>query len=116
MYIESEDDKIDPDFTFMVANGFKVAATHGDKDSVGNVVKNVSLMVGESIDLVVTAHKHHLSADETNKCVVISNPSLIGVDDYSKDLRLTSRPAQTLVIMGTSAPVECIYYINLDEE
>ena len=108
-----EDNEYDIDFTLFTCNGWKFAAVHGDKDKVNSVARNIAMMV-EDQDCIITAHKHHLSADEQNRCIVISNPSLIGVDDYSKNLRLTSRPAQTLIIVGDSAPVECLYYINLE--
>lgn len=108
-----EENEYDIDFTFFSCNGWKFAAVHGDKDKVNTVASHVAMMV-EDQDCIITAHKHHLSADEQNRCIVISNPSLIGVDDYSKNLRLTSRPAQTLIIVGDNSPVECLYYINLE--
>lgn len=111
--VEIVDNDLDIDFSLFTVNGWKFAAVHGDKDKVANVAKNVAMMVDEQ-DCIITAHKHHLSADEQNRCIVISNPSLIGVDDYSKNLRLTSRPAQTLIIVGDDAPIECMYYLNLE--
>ena len=74
----------------------------------------MTLMTRKPFDLIITAHKHHLSAEETNGCLVVGNPCLIGVDDYSYGLRATSYPAQTLVIVGEDSPVECVYYIRLD--
>lgn len=104
-------------FGDMVAYDVKnwhVGLIHGDKDNVTKAVSNMTLMTRKPFDLVVTAHKHHLSADETNGCIVIANPSMMGVDDYAKDLRATSYPAQTLIIVGDKSPVECMYYIRLD--
>ena len=108
-----EDNEYDIDFTLFECNGWKFASVHGDKDKVNNVARNIAMMIDEQ-DCIITAHKHHLSADEQNRCIVISNPSIIGVDDYSKNLRLTSRPAQTLIIVGDNSPVECLYYLNLE--
>lgn len=104
---------IDMDMTVFDVNGFHIGAVHGDKDCVSQVVRNLTLMTRKPFDLIITAHKHHLGAEETNNCLVITNPSLIGVDEHSKDLRLTSTPAQTLIIVGEDSPIECMYYISL---
>ena len=110
-----EDKIVDNDFSLFNAGKWQFAAVHGDKDRVNNVVKNLTLMTDRKFHCIITAHKHHLSADEQNGCIVVANPSLIGVDDYSKNLRLTSSPAQTLIMVGEFTPVECIYYLNLSE-
>lgn len=91
---------------------WNVVAVHGDKDNIHNVVPNLTLLTRRHYDIAFTAHKHHFSADERNDCIVIANPSLMGTDDYSKDLRFTSRPAQTMVIVGEQTPIESIYYIS----
>lgn len=94
--------------------GWHIGLIHGDKDKVSKAASNMTLMTRQPFDLIITAHKHHFNADETNGCMVIANPSLMGVDDYAKDLRVTSYPAQTLIIVGDKSPVECMYYIRLD--
>ena len=111
--IDSEK-SVDDDFSLLYAGKWSFAAVHGDKDRVDSVTKNLTLMMDRKFHCIITAHKHHFSADEQNGCLVISNPSLIGVDEYSKNLRLTSSPAQTLIIVGEYTPVECIYYLNLE--
>ena len=109
------DKEIDDDFSLFKAGKWQFAAVHGDKDKCAAVVKNLTLMTDRKFHCIITAHKHHFSADEQNGCIVVSNPSLIGVDEYSKNLRLTSSPAQTLIMVGEFTPVECIYYLNLSE-
>jgi predicted phosphodiesterase len=107
--------EVDDDFSLFKVGKWQFAAVHGDKDRAPAVVKNLTLMTDRKFHCIITAHKHHFSADEQNGCIVIANPSLIGVDEYSKNLRLTSSPAQTLIMVGEHTPVECIYYLNLSE-
>ena len=95
-------------------NGWTIGVVHGEHDGVQKAAQHFTMMNRKPFDLIITGHKHHLSAEETNGCIVIGNPSLIGVDDYAQSLRATSYPAQTLVIVGEDSPVECVYYIRLD--
>jgi len=109
--------KLDPEgefdmVTFKV-NGWQFGCAHGDKDSMSSIVKNFVLMMRKPFDVIITAHKHHLGIEELNDCLVVMNPSLMGVDDYAKDLRVSSKPAQTLIMVGEKTPVDCVYYIDL---
>lgn len=97
--------------TFDVYNT-KFAATHGNLDKMGSVVQDLTLMTKQFYDVVLTAHLHHSSSDETHSTDIISNPSLCGVDTYSLSLRRTSKPAQNLLIVNQEG-IECIYKINL---
>ena len=71
-------------------------------------------MTHKHYDLVVTAHLHHFSADERHETVVVSNGSLMGVDTYAKNLRLTSKSSQNLIIVTDYSPCACIYRIVLN--
>ena len=95
-------------------NGWNIGVVHGEHDGVQRAAQHFTLMNRKPFDLIITGHKHHLSTEETNGCIVVGNPSLIGVDDYSQSLRATSYPAQTLIIVGNESPVECMYYMRLD--
>jgi hypothetical protein len=94
--------------------GFNYLGVHGHIDSVSNVVQNMSLMTKRFYDCVFTAHKHHMSSDETHKCYIYANPCLSGVDAHSKDLRVTSRPAQNLFIVSEDDCIEYVRTIKLD--
>lgn len=93
--------------------GHHVGAVHGHLDKVNSVVNNLTLLTKNSYDLICTAHMHHFSADEQNQCVVVSNPSLMGTDNYAQDLRLTSKPAQVLIKVSYINPCDEIKKINL---
>lgn len=93
----------------------KICAVHGHKDRPDNVIKNLTLMTQEHWDLILTAHRHHFSADESNECLVISNGSLMGTDTYAANLRLSSKPTQNLIIVSRDNVAESIYRIIVEE-
>ena len=105
------DNKYDEDISVFECENWTVAMAHGDKDKLTNITSHISQMTGEHIDLICTAHMHHFACDEVNQCMIVSNPSLMGTDTFAKNKRLTSRPAQTLILVGKKAPVEDIHYI-----
>ena len=65
-------------------------------------------------DLVLSGHFHHLSMDESHECLRISNGSLMGVDQYAQDLRLTNKPSQNMIIVSEENVCEVFYRILLD--
>lgn len=93
---------------------WNVAGVHGDKDNPQKVIDNISMMTRESYDLMLTAHLHHFSGDEKNKCIIISNGSLMGTDTFAKNLRLSSTPSQNLIIVSPENVVESIHRIIVD--
>ena len=95
--------------------GHKVCAVHGHHDKPDSIIKNLTLMTQEHWDLILTAHRHHFSSDETNECLVVSNGSLMGTDDYAVNLRLSSKPSQNLIIVSDDNPAEAIYRIVLSD-
>ena len=112
--IEINDNKYGEDIITFRCHGYNIAGCHGDKDAPVKVVDNLSMMTGESFDMVLLAHLHHFSADEKNKTLVISNPSVLSTDDYAKNLRLSSKSAQNLIIVSDENVMECLYRIVLN--
>jgi len=43
--------------------------------------------------VILTSHLHHLTVDEENKTLVVSNPSLMGTDDLAEKMRKNSYAA-----------------------
>ena len=93
---------------------FNVVAVHGHKDKLNKIIENLSAMTRRRNDLVLSAHYHHLSLDESHECMRISNGSLMGVDSYAQDLRLTNKPSQTMIICTPDNITKAIYKINLN--
>lgn len=103
-----------PDIATFTIGDYKIGAVHGHKDSPKLVVNNVSLMTQANYDLILTAHLHHFSCDEQYNTVVVSNGSLMGVDDYAENLRLMNKPSQNLIIVSEESVVESIHRIVLN--
>lgn len=99
--------------TFNVFN-HKVLGVHGDKDNPSNVIEKLSMLTQEHYDLVLAAHYHHFQCDERNNTLLVGNGSLMGTDDFAKNLRLSGKPSQNLIICTPKSPVYCIYKIDLD--
>ena len=93
--------------------GYRVIGVHGNKDKPRDVVDRLSMMTKERPDLVLVAHYHHFSADELNEVIVLGNGSLMGTDTYAKDMRLTAKPSQNLVIVSDRSVVDTLYRIVL---
>ena len=94
--------------------GHHIAGVHGHKDRVSTVIDRLSGLCENRFDLITTAHNHHFAADEKNKCVVVSNSSLMGTDNYSVDLRLSATPSQNLIVVTADNVTESIHRIILD--
>lgn len=99
------------DFTVL---GYRVAGVHGHKDKPNKVVEGLTLMTKEHFDLILTAHYHHFSCDERNETLIVSNGSLMGTDNYAKNLRLCSKPSQNLIIVTNESVADYIKRIPLE--
>ena len=93
---------------------YLIGGVHGDKDSQTKVISNINLLTQTHHDLILTAHLHHFSANEENETLRVSNGSLMGTDQYAKDLRLNSKPSQNLIIVDDTSVMSCLYKINLN--
>lgn len=100
---------------FAIFNVFDhcVVAVHGDKDPQRGIVDRLNSYLQGHIDLLISAHRHHFTADENNFTEFYCNGSLIGQDDYSANLRLNSKPSQLLFICTPDNFSEIIYKIKL---
>lgn len=94
--------------------GHNIIGVHGHQDKPGGVVKELSALFREPLDLILMGHRHHFGADEQLGAVVLMNGTIMGTDDYAKDLRLSSHATQNLIIVTKDTPCEVIYRIVLD--
>lgn len=111
--VEINENEYDEGIISFKCRNYEVIGCHGDHDKPNMVVDNMTLMTHKHYDLVLTAHLHHFSADEKNETLVISNGSLMGTDTYAKNLRLSSKPSQNLIIVTDNCVCECLYRIVL---
>jgi len=108
------DNEFDQGIIAFNRKNFKIGGVHGHLDKPGVVVNNLTMMTKNNYDLICTAHLHHFSCDEQNETLVISNGSLMGVDEYAKTLRLTNKASQNLIIMTDDNVAEAIFRIPLN--
>ena len=103
-----------PDIATFNIKNYKVGAVHGHKDSPKMIVNNISLMTRDNYDLILSAHLHHFSAEDNQNTMVISNGSLMGVDEYAESLRLVNKPSQNFIVVSDDSVVESIHRIVLE--
>ena len=102
-----------PDIITFKCKGHNIAAVHGDADTPTAAATSIARLTRSTYDLVLLAHRHHFAADELNETLVVSNSSLLGVDQYSFRLRLSAQPSQNLIIVSEDNVTESIHRITL---
>lgn len=111
--VEFIDNTFSEDFAVFNVFEHTVVAVHGDKDPQKGIIDKLNSYLQGHIDLLISAHRHHFTADENNFTEFYCNGSLIGQDQYSSDLRLNSKPSQLLFICTPENFSEVIYKIKL---
>lgn len=112
--IQIFDNCLAPDIvSFKILNKYNVLAVHGDKDKPNTIIDRLTAFTGEHQDLICSAHYHHFKCEEQNRTMLISNGSLMGTDEFAMDLRLDSKPSQTMIICSDNNVCEQICKINL---
>lgn len=106
--------EVSEDIITFTCKGHKIIAVHGDKDKSPKVIDNLNSFTQDHHDLILSAHEHHFSGDEKNQSIRLSSGTLMGSDDYSEKLRLTSQPSQLLILVSEENVTEDICRIVLD--
>ena len=88
-----------------------VMSSHGDKDSPSNVVQKFTLLFGIRPALVYLGHRHTNGLTTVYNTKVIESGTLSGTDNYALDLRLHSRPSQTISVI-TEDGLDCLYDVK----
>lgn len=113
-FVDFIDDTLTDDISKFEVMGHTILATHGDQDKPKKVVRNLSMMNGLKPDMILTAHLHHLSTDEENGVMLISNSSMMGTDSFAESLRLNARPSQSFIVVTRECVCEKLIPIWLD--
>jgi hypothetical protein len=113
--IEINTDALDGEIMVAEICGKKIFAVHGHCDKLSSVVGDLTMMIRQIPDYIFVSHWHHNVEDEIHSCEVIVNQSLIGSDDYSKNIRKTSKPAQKFMVFNSEDGRECTYSIKLSK-
>ena len=93
--------------------GYKIIGVHGHKDSPTSVLSKMNNFTNMHNDIILMAHRHHMSMDESCNTALVCNGSLMGTDSFASGLRLTSQPSQCLILCDKNIGLECIYRIAL---
>ena len=92
---------------------WNVVAVHGDRDPQKGIIDRLNGYIQEHIDLILSAHLHHFSADENNNTEFFCIGSLIGLDSYAAGLRLNSEPSQLMIIATPENITDVVYKIKV---
>lgn len=111
--LEFVDNKYGDDICSFKVFDYKVIGVHGDKDPQKKILTQLTNFTQEHYDLVLSAHRHHFYADESNETELYSNGSLMGTDDYANSLRLNNKPTQLFIVTDRDNITRCIYKIKL---
>jgi len=110
--ITVHDNSIDDGIGMIHTNNQEIVFAHGDNDSLSNIVSSLSLTLGTIMTDIFIGHKHHLQTDVINGINVIMSGSIIGTDEYSKNIRKTGNACQTVAIYNNLG-LECLYNVVL---
>lgn len=90
-----------------------VMSSHGDKDSPSNVVQKFTLLFGIRPSLVYLGHRHTNGMSTVYTTKVIESGTFAGTDNYALDLRLHSKPSQTISVI-TEKGLDCLYNVEFN--
>lgn len=106
--ITFHNNNIEESIAMFSVRGNIVMASHGDKDSPGNVVQKFTLMFGMRPALVYLGHRHTNAMTTVYDTKVIQSGCMSGSDNYCMDKRLKNKPEQTISVV-TENGLECLY-------
>lgn len=106
--IKFHNNNIEESIAMFSVRGNIVMASHGDKDSPGNVVQKFTLMFGMRPALVYLGHRHTNAMTTVYDTKVIQSGCMSGSDNYCMDKRLKNKPEQTISVV-TENGLECLY-------
>lgn len=95
--------------------GYNILACHGDTKNLVKSIKDYSAIYRVNIDYLFGGHKHHSKEEDTGiNSEVILVPSIIGIDDFSMQLKKTSNAAAKVFCFeeGNGKIAEYIYKLN----
>lgn len=94
--------------------GYNILCIHGDEVQNATAVKDLANTYGVRINYLIAGHKHHSRSEEMGVDVEsIGIPSIIGIDNYSMSLNLTSNPGAALLLLEEGKGKTVQYTIKL---
>lgn len=93
--------------------GNKIIGVHGENDKPNSIVYNLPLMLKYIPSVIFTGHYHHYFEDSIHGIDVVGSGSVVGTDEFAKNIRKTGYPCQTVCIFNKEGK-ECSYNIKLN--
>lgn len=87
----------------------KIILEHGDKGN--NPILDYVNLLNFKANEIHRGHYHHFSVKNDNDCVIITNGSVVGSDEYAVSIRKSTKPSQTLRVYDKDI---CTYEIILN--
>jgi hypothetical protein len=106
----NETDKI-----YVNIQGFNVLGLHGEEKNIMQSIRDYSFIYNERIDYLVSGHRHHansVNAGISKGCIGVG--SIIGIDDYSMELKRVSNASATFAVFekGIGKTIEYNILLN----
>lgn len=94
--------------------GLNIVGTHGDKTDKKQATYQLSSLLNQKIDVLLVGHYHEMATQVHHETTVIRNGSVVGSNEYSRNINLHTRPCQRMLIVSENG-CDCIYNIFLDK-
>ncbi len=116
--VHVEDNTLDINIATFNVRGHSVYASHGDKDSMSNVVYNMTKLARKANyplpDMCYLGHRHTNGMATVDGVKVIQSGCVDGMDSYAIDKRLVGLPEQTVTIVTENKRVKALCDIELN--
>lgn len=109
--IKMHDNIVEQSVAVFMVRGLRVFASHGDKDTMENVVQHFTFLFGVKPDIVFLGHRHTNALQTFYDTKIIQSGCLSGSDEYCMDHRLKNKPEQTISVI-TDDGIDCIYDVR----
>lgn len=106
--------KNEVDKIFVDVQGFNILGIHGEEKDIAQSIRDYSFIYNENIDYIVSGHKHHSNSSNiglSKGCIGVG--SIIGLDDYSMQLKRIADPSATFVVFEKAKGKTIEYNIKL---
>lgn len=95
--------------------GYNIVGFHGESKNMKKTINNFSRIYDVNINYLLAGHYHHNVYEEVGKyCDCINVGSIIGIDDYSMSLQMTSLPSAKLLCFENGKGKSIEYNIVLE--
>lgn len=112
------DNVLDCDIATFKVRGHMVYATHGDKDTVKNVVYHMTKFARKANlplpDLCYLGHRHTNGLTTVDDVKVIESGCVDGMDSYAINNRLVGTPEQTVTVVTRDKRIKALCDIQID--